>query len=184
MLAPKKPRLSFALFARREIDVPLESANVTEQRSTTTMKRISPTVQLLFCAVCLLSLPSLAEGDCPSDMECVKVVEQRQSCPDGATCTTEAPEQLTIDCYMDLVASPDAYVSGEYGEMRDGGPHNGVDLAVPTGTDVFAAKAGKVYELEGDFEEGDKTTYNGNYVRIKYDDGTEGGLHPLAQGSG
>lgn len=47
-------------------------------------------------------------------------------------------------------------------------------MAVPTGTDVFAAKDGEVTEVVRGYPVGDRTTYNGNYVRIQYDDDTLG----------
>ncbi|MCY3885574.1 MAG: hypothetical protein OXG24_11755 [Gammaproteobacteria bacterium] len=66
------------------------------------------------------------------------------------------PEHLALDCYLDLVGDPEAY-----GSERDEGTHWGLDLAVPTGTDVSAAKYGEVSKVVRGYLVGDRSTYNG-----------------------
>ena len=68
----------------------------------------------------------------------------------------------------------DPRISGKFDEIRENGRHNGVDIAVPTGTPILAPRSGIVKETEKKFKEGDRSTPNGNYVRIIYEDGTEG----------
>lgn len=131
---------------------------------------------LLACGFISLTTMSVqTDDDCPPEMDdCVTVVGQRTNCQDGAQCTTEIPERLAIDCYMELVALPNAEISSHYGEDRGSYIHKGLDLKVPTGTDVFAAKNGTISEVVNSFEDGDDSTANGNLVRIEYDDGSEG----------
>ncbi len=142
------------------------------------MKRRLFRISLILGTVCVAYPLIRASDSCGDDVdECMVVTGERITCPDGAQCTSEPPEQLERDCYMDLVdleEAPNAYVSSLYGESRESGPHNGIDIAVPTGTPVKAMKSGTVYEVVSKYAEGDKTTKNGNYVRIKYKDGSAG----------
>ena len=102
------------------------------------------------------------------------VVGQEITCDDGAICSNTPPESLTIDCYLMLVNFDNPPLTSPFGEERDGGPHNGIDLGVPTGTPIHSAKKGVVSQIEDKFSENDHSTPNGNFVRIEYDDGTEG----------
>ena len=77
-------------------------------------------------------------------------------------------------CWQNLTSMPNARVSGIFGEQRGSKRHNGIDLAVPTGTPVYALEPGKVVDSEGDLPAGDRTTPNGNFVRIDYESGAGG----------
>lgn len=51
----------------------------------------------------------------------------------------------------------------------------GIDIAVPDGTPVYAAKNGYVNEAVDGYDKGDEDApRNGNFIRIDYDDGTQG----------
>lgn len=112
--------------------------------------------------------------ECNSDMECVKVYGKQLTCEDGVICTDSMPSSLSIDCYKMLVDYPNPILTSKFGEPRGEDDHNGIDLAVPTGTDLRAAKNGTVVETVDKFKEGDRSTPNGNFVRIDYEDNTQG----------
>jgi len=75
---------------------------------------------------------------------------------------------------MLLTALHNASISGPYGQRRLGRIHRGLDLKVPTGTPVYAAKDGVIAQVAYGLPVNDKSTKNGNFVRINYDDGTQG----------
>lgn len=50
---------------------------------------------------------------------------------------------------------------------------NGIDIGINTGVGVLAAQSGTVVEIEDSFAE-NQGSGNGNFVRINYDDGTQG----------
>ena len=127
---------------------------------------------------CLTAFSTFANFDdeCEVD-ECITTTAKRVSpCPEGWRCfgSIDRFSDSSIDCWRQLTGSPNARLSAPYGESRPKGPHNGIDIAVPTGTPVYAAKTGVVNELEGELPVGDRSTANGNFVRIDYDDGTQG----------
>jgi len=121
----------------------------------------------------LLAVSAIADSDCDVD-DCIKVVAERVNCPDGWTCTNEAPAFL--DCWENITGMDDAQISSSFEDHLARTPPSlgGVDIAVPTGTMIYAAKDGEVVEIEGSLPEGDTTTSKGNFVRIDYDDDTQG----------
>ncbi len=48
-----------------------------------------------------------------------------------------------------------------------------ISIAVPTSTELYAAKDGIVFAAYGELPEGDKSTPNGNFVRINNSDDTQ-----------
>lgn len=83
-----------------------------------------------------------------------------------------------IDCWKLLAGNKSARISSPIGYRTH--PltgkrkyHNGIDIAVPTGTIVRAAQSGSVYRTFGGNDIGEGTG-NGNFVRINYADGTQG----------
>ena len=82
------------------------------------------------------------------------------------------------DCWRLLTENRNPGITGVFREPRKGGKfHNGLDLAVKTGTPVYAMRDGVVYEVRGSLETGsgyiDHPLPKGNFVRINNDDGTQ-----------
>lgn len=83
-----------------------------------------------------------------------------------------------VDCWNQLTTDSSAPISSPFGPRTHPvtgvqSDHNGIDIAVPTGTKVFSGKDGVVVELFDGFAP-DAGTGNGNFVRINYADGTQG----------
>lgn len=84
------------------------------------------------------------------------------------------------NCWRSLTGKPDARISSGFGYRKD--PitgarrlHNGFDIAVGTGTPLYAARAGRVNRVHKGIPVGKHGGVdNGNYVRINYHDGTQG----------
>ena len=115
----------------------------------------------------------LDNDECDVD-DCIKVVAERIECTPGWSCSDGLPFVNSIACYKDLTGKRNAMITGAYGEQRGSKTHSGIDLGVVSGTDVHAAKEGVVEEVVKKYAEGDRSTPNGNFVRIQYDDGTVG----------
>lgn len=85
----------------------------------------------------------------------------------------------TIDCWSSLTGDNSAGITSGVGYRthpitgKKNDYHNGIDIAVSTGTIVQAAQSGTIVEIEDGHSIG-KGTGNGNFVRINYDDGTQG----------
>lgn len=90
------------------------------------MKNRTIATVLIATGVLGIYLSVQATDDCPDDVDdCIYVTGKRIICEDGAMCSDGLPEHLAVDCYLDLVGDPEAYVSGAYGEER-GNVHIGV----------------------------------------------------------
>ena len=82
------------------------------------------------------------------------------------------------DCWKDLTFDPNMTVSSSFGPRQHPvtgvfTPHNGTDFPVPTGTGIRATQDGVIADIEDSFAVGTGTD-NGNFVRVDYDDGTQG----------
>ena len=90
------------------------------------------------------------------------------------------PPNLRLNCWRDLTALHNAQVSNTHLDHLGRGSV-GIDIAVPTGTPVYAAKDGVVREVARGLPERDRTTSRGNYIIVDYDDGSQGRyLHLLS----
>lgn len=61
-------------------------------------------------------------------------------------------------CWRELTANRDAPLSGTFKEMRENGPHQAIDIAVPTGTKVYAAQSGTVERVKKGMKVGQRPT--------------------------
>ena len=84
-----------------------------------------------------------------------------------------------LDCWNQLTFDPHAPLSSGFGPRTHpvtGAPqsnHNGIDIAVPTGTSIRAAADGVIDQIYDGYAVG-QGIGNGNFIRIDYDDGTQG----------
>ena len=113
-----------------------------------------------------------ASDDCDVD-DCIVVTAPRDTCTEGWSCTDSLPSG--IDCWRELTSMHHARMSDTFDEHLARGSDGGIDIAVPDGTPVYAAKNGRVAGFMDKYKKGDKTApLNGNFIRINYDDGTQG----------
>lgn len=107
----------------------------------------------------------------------VSMWEREFSALSSSSLTYEDFSKLTpgLDGYTPPVNIPNPIISAKFG-MRvhpisgEYKPHNGVDVAIPSGTPLYAITDGKVEIAVND--QGSSTTSWGNYVKIKHTDGT------------
>ncbi|HEX2252084.1 MAG TPA: M23 family metallopeptidase [Thermoanaerobaculia bacterium] len=109
----------------------------------------------------------------------------------------DADADQMLDCYTDLTdsaratANPlpsDKNLGGRYGGPDDGvrWSHNGIDVRANQGDPVRAAQRGEVTEIltgQANLNDDPNSSPNGNFVRIRYGDGTEGAylhLHSIS----
>ena len=143
------------------------------KRTERTKAILAVLLALGFVGMCVNALPADDEEDCPV-ADCMVVTGERVTCEDGWICSDGLPFVDSLDCYLFLTAKRDALITSGYGAPRPSGPHDGIDLGVPSGTAVYAAKDGVIAGVAFGLPNGDRSTANGNYVRINYDDGTQG----------
>lgn len=111
----------------------------------------------------------MADDDCPEDVEdCITVVGER--------IMTRRPLdswERTTDCWRLLTARYTARVTRTHREHIEQDSNGGLDIAVPDGTPVYAAKSGVVIDTFSQWNKTNSSTL-GNFVRIDHDDGTQG----------
>lgn len=81
--------------------------------------------------------------------------------------------ETTTDCWRFLTGDYDAQVSRNHSTHIDEGSNGGLDIAVPDGTPVYAAKSGEIVDRFDRWTESNPSPL-GNFVRIDHDDGTQG----------
>ncbi len=93
-----------------------------------------------------------------------------------------------MDCYKDLTWSSnptkkplpkDKNLGSNFGGPNDGSrnDHNGVDISAYDGDPVIAPESGKIVEIltgQGNWYNNSNYNKNGNYIRVNYDDGSQG----------
>lgn len=141
--------------------------------AASTIKRGTEVARRSRFAVAVLCLCATAivanDDDCPGGVEeCITVVGQRSSATRPL-----ASWETTTDCWRFLTGDYDAQVSRNHSTHIDEGSNGGLDIAVPDGTPVYAAKSGVVSETFTDWAKGNLSPM-GNFVRINHDDGTQG----------
>lgn len=141
------------------------------------MFRLLRVLQVTVILISLSTSQSTVADACPPQFEdCLKVVGKKPETPECMSFDecAEIPTNLSVACLKSIVGYPNPPVTGEYGEIRDGVIHVGIDYGVPTGTPVYAAKAGIILEIHRNLPIGDRTTLNGNFIRVTHWDGTQG----------
>jgi len=165
--------------ARREIQARLRSICA---RGGAVLSITAAVVALMMVSWGVGSAGAAADGDKP--IEEIVVIAKRLTCEDGWACIDRKNPWFRM------------IMRGIQIQSTLFGPHKGLDIAVPTGTAVYAARSGVVDRVRSseeaipennaserakDIEK--KATYTGNYVRIVYDDGASGRYLHLKQNS-
>ena len=150
----------------------------------------------------------IADDEQQDDIENITVTAPRLECPIGAVCyrgvirfsisfpytdgaaggggggspkVEKGPN--SIDCWSQLTGKPNAPITGKFGESRSSEPHKGLDIGVPTGTPVYAARDGIVHSVRNDLPDGSELNQSGNFVRVNLDGGDSARFLHLKHGS-
>jgi len=166
-----EPPMQESTRARREIQARLRSICA---RGGAVLSITAAVVALMMVGWGVGSAGAAADGDKP--IKEIVVIAKRLTCEDGWACIDRK------NPWFRMVMRGSQIPSTLFG------PHKGLDVAVPTGTSVYAARSGVVAEVrEKERQMPDKddkseeaqeirnnATSTGNYIKIVYDDGDVG----------